>query len=121
MLELIDIDIDNAVAFRVSGKITENDMSVVLERASEKIEHYGDIVFFEQIDSFNGIEIGAIVAELEYLFDVGLSNIKKVAILTDEKWIESVASFESTIFVGIEIKCFSTDDQLSAMMFLKAS
>ena len=121
MLELIDIDIDNAVAFRVSGKITENDMSAVLDRASEKIEHYGDIVFFEQIDSFDGIEIAAIVEEFKYLFDVGLSNIKKVAVVTDKKWIESVANLESKIFTGIEIKCFSTDDQLSAMMFLKAS
>ncbi len=91
MLELIDIDIDNAVAFRVSGKVTEADMSVVLERAGEKVDQYGDIVFFEQIDSFDGIEVAAIIKEFKYLFDVGLSNIKKVAVLTDKKGIESVA------------------------------
>ncbi len=68
MLELIDIDIDNAVAFRVSGKVTEADMSVVLERAGEKVDQYGDIVFFEQIDSFDGIEVAAIIKEFKYHF-----------------------------------------------------
>ncbi len=91
MFELIDIDIDNAVAFRVSGKVTAADMSVVLERAGDNVDQYGDIVFFEQIDSFDGIELAAIIKEFKYLFDVGLSNIKKVAVLTDKKGIESVA------------------------------
>ena len=45
MLELIDIYIDNAVAFRVSGKVTEADMSVVLERAGEKVDQYSGSVF----------------------------------------------------------------------------
>lgn len=119
MLQLIDIDIDNAVAFRVSGKITEVDMSVVLDCAKEKITHYGDIVIFEQIDSFDGIEIAAIVDEFQYLFEVGLSSIKKVAVLTDENWIENVANFESKLFRQIKIKCFSTVEQLSAILFLK--
>jgi hypothetical protein len=119
MLELIDIDIDNAVAFRVSGKVTEADMSLVLERAGEKVDQYGDIVFFEQIDSFDGIEVAAIINEFTYLFDMGLSNIKKVAVLTDKKWIESVAKIESKLFAGVQVRCFSTDDQLSAILFLK--
>jgi hypothetical protein len=121
MLELIDIDIDNAVAFRVSGKVTEADMSVVLERAGEKVDQYGDIVFFEQIDSFDGIEVAAIIKEFKYLFDVGLSNIKKVAVLTDKKSIESVAKIESKLFTGVQVRCFSADDQLSAILFLKES
>jgi hypothetical protein len=121
VLQLIDIDIDNAVAFRVSGKVTEVEMSVVLDCAKEKIDHYGDIVIFEQIESFDGIEVAAIVDEFKYLFDVGLSNIKKVAVLTDKKWIETVVDLESKLFAGIKIKCFSSNDQLAAMMFLKES
>jgi hypothetical protein len=119
MLELIDIDIDNAVAFRMSGKITEIDMSAIFDRAKEKIAHYGDIVIFEQIDSFEGIEITAIVDELTYLFEIGLANIKRVAVLTDQKWIENVANFESKLFTQIKIKCFPTDEKLSAILFLK--
>ena len=78
------------------------------------------VAFFEQIDSFDGIEVAAIIKEFKYLFDVGLSNIKKVAVLTDKKWIESVAKIESKLFTGVQVRCFLTDDQSSSYFFLKS-
>lgn len=92
MIEMIDIRIDNTIAFQMSGKITEGDMSLVLNSAKEKIEHHGSIVLFEKIDSFNGVELAALIEEFKYLFDVGISNIDKAAILTDKKWIEHIVN-----------------------------
>ena len=46
MLELMDIN--NAVAFRLSGKVTNDDMSVVLAATKQKIALYSDIVVFEK-------------------------------------------------------------------------
>lgn len=40
---MIDINIDNALAFQISGKITESDMNLVLESAKEKIKVNGNI------------------------------------------------------------------------------
>lgn len=119
MIEMIDIGIDNAVAFRMARKITESDMSMVLADAKRKIEYYGKIVIFEQIDSFEGIEIAAIVEEFKYLFEVGISNISKAAVLTDKKWLEHVVKIEDKIFKNIEMKCFSIEDRDSAITFLK--
>ena len=70
MLEMIDIGIDNAVAFQISGKITEIDMSLIHSSAKENIERHGSVVLLEKIDSFEGIEIAAIVEEFKYLFEV---------------------------------------------------
>lgn len=119
MLEMIEIGIDNAVAFRVSGKITQSDMTLVLNNAKEKIERYGNIVIFEQLDSFKGIEIAAIIEEFKYLFDVGISNIRKAALVTDKDWLEKIISIEDKIFKKIEMKCFSIEEKASAIEFLK--
>jgi hypothetical protein len=119
MLEMIDIGINNAVAFRISGKITESDMSLVLNDAKKKIDLHGNIVFLEQIDSFEGIEIAAILEEFRYLFKVGISNIRKAAVLTDKKWVEKIVNIEDKIFKNIDMKCFSIEDQESAVEFLK--
>ncbi len=119
MLEMIEVGINNAVAFRVSGKITENDMLLVLNKAKEKIECYGNIVFLEQIDSFEGVQIAALIEEFKYLYEVGMANINKVAILSDKKWIEVIANIEDKIFTSIDIKCFPIDDQQAAIEFLK--
>ena len=119
MLEMIDIGIDNAVALRASGKITESDMSLILSDAKAKIERHGNIVLFEIIESFEGIEIAALVEEFKYLFEVGISNISKAAILTDKKWLERIVSIEDKIFKNIEMKCFSIEDQELAIEFLR--
>ncbi|MHC4138969.1 MAG: SpoIIAA family protein [Planctomycetota bacterium] len=121
MLEMIEIGIDNAVAIRVSGKITKSDMALVLGNAKDKVERYGNIVILEQIDSFKGIEVSAIVEEFKYLFDVGISNISKAAIITDKKWLEAIVSLENKIFKSIDMKCFSTEDKESAIEFLKTA
>jgi stage II sporulation SpoAA-like protein len=121
MLEMIDIEIDHSVAFRISGKVTESDMSLVLTEAKEKIESHGDIVLLEQIDSFDGIEIAAVIEEFKYLFEVGISNITKVAVLTDNKWLETIVNIEDTFFRHIKMKCFATKDKEAAIEFLKES
>ncbi|GIC78000.1 STAS/SEC14 domain-containing protein [Moritella sp. F3] len=120
MLEMIDIEIDNAVAFQMSGKITEGDMALVLNFAKEKIEHYGSIVLFEKINSFSGVEFAALIEEFKYLFDVGISNIDKVAILTDKKWIEHIVNIEDKMFKKIDMQCFALEEQSLAIEFLKS-
>ena len=119
MLKIMDIGIDNALAFQMSGKITENDMATVLNNAKAKIQTHGNIVIFEKIVTFEGIEIAAIVEEFKYLLDVGMSNIDKVAICTDKKWISHIANIEDKLFSKIGIKCFLIEEQTEAIQFLK--
>ncbi|MEL0637147.1 STAS/SEC14 domain-containing protein [Marinomonas sp. TI.3.20] len=121
MLEIIEIGIDNALAFQMSGKITESDMNIVLSEAKDKIERHGQIVIYEKINSFEGVEIAAMMDEFKYIFDVGMSNILKVAILTDKKWIEQIVNFEGKIFSSIQMKCFTLEEQGQAVQYLKAT
>ena len=120
MLKLLNTGIDHAVAFEISGKVTENDMALVLNQAREKIERYGQIVILEKIDSFQGVEIAAIVEEFKYLMDLGMSNIDRVAIVTDKPWITHIANIENKIFSKIEMKCFLIEEQAEAIQFLKS-
>ena len=90
MLTMIDIGIDNAVAFTLSGKVTEDDMKRVLMDAEAKTVDHGGIVIYEEIESFSGIELAAIVEELKYLVHAGLKHIKQVAVVADARWIEKV-------------------------------
>lgn len=119
MLKLIDIKIDNAVAFEVSGKVTEDDMVLVFNDVKQKIERYKQIVLFERIDSFNGVEIAAMLEKFKSLFEVGLSNIVKIAIVTDKKWLSQIVNIEDKFFRKIEMKSFSVEEQGQAIEFLK--
>ena len=118
MLNFIDIGIDNAVAFHLSGKITEGDMEQVLSAATEKIKDHGQIVVYEELDDFTGIELKAIYKELKYLIHQGLSNISKVAVVTDKQWVQKIAGIEDRLFTGINIQCFSPEEKDRALNFL---
>ena len=120
MLELIDIGIDNAVAFRMNGKITKDDMTTVLSAMNVAIERYGQIHILERIDSLDGVELAAIAEEFKYLLEVGFSNISKIAILADKKWVEHIVAIEDKLFRNIDIRYFHLDEQEQAIDFLRA-
>jgi len=119
MLELLDIGIDNAVAFRIDGKITQEELSLVHSDAKSKIETHGDIVIYEEIVDIKGIELAAIADQFKYLFDVGTSNIRKISIVTDKKWLHSIAKIEDKILPKIDMKCFTIEEKELAVEFLK--
>ncbi|SMY16620.1 STAS/SEC14 domain-containing protein [Photobacterium aquimaris] len=119
MLTMIDIGIDNAVAFTLSGKVTEDDMKRVLMDAEAKTVDHGGIVIYEEIDSFSGIELAAIVEELKYLVHAGLKHITQVAVVADASWIEKVVKVEDALFRHIDIKYFSFAQKQQAITFLQ--
>ncbi len=119
MIEMIDIGIDNAVAFKVAEKISEEDMNLVLSAAKKAGEAHGDIVIYEVIESFEGVEIKSLVEKIKYLFEVGISNIRKIAVVTDKQWMQKAVSIEDKIFRNIDMQAFAFEDQDDAIAFLK--
>jgi stage II sporulation SpoAA-like protein len=119
MLEMMDIGIEKAVAYRLGGKITEDEMTVALSAIKEKIETYGEVFIYQEIESIGGVEIDAIVEKFKFLFDVGISNIRRIAVVTHKKWMHKIIDLEGKIFKKIDMKSFSIDDKNEAVEFLK--
>ena len=121
MMKLIDIGIDNAVAIRISGKITQSDMALLLSEMKGKIRAYGHIVMFEQIDSFEGVELAGLAEKIKYLSEMGVSSISKVAIVTDKHWLSNIVSVEDKLFQKIEMQSFPFEERERAIAFLKST
>ena len=121
MLEMLELDIDNAVAFRIAGKVTDAEMSCVLDAARLKRQQHDKIVFLEQIDSFKGIELAAIITEFKYVFEIGFSHVSKVAVVSDKQWLKNIACIEDKLFRSIDIRCFASEDRELALAFLKTA
>lgn len=118
MLKMLDIGIENAVAFQLSGKISESNMFLVLSEAREKLKAYGKIVVYEDIISFTGVELSALAEEFKYLLDVGFSNLEKVAVVADKGWVEKIVKLENMIFKNIEMQYFPREEKALALTFL---
>ena len=122
MLEMMDIGIEKAVAYRLGGKITENEITLVLSALKEKIDTYGKIFIYQEIESFGGVEFDAIVDEIKFFFDVGISNITRIAVVTQKKWLHKIVDLESKLLKlkKIDMKSFSIDNKNKAIEFLKS-
>ncbi|WP_221898355.1 STAS/SEC14 domain-containing protein [Bathymodiolus japonicus methanotrophic gill symbiont] len=75
MLEILDIGVERAIAYRLAGKVTEKDMKLAFGIIKEKIEQYGEVYIYQEIDDFIGMEFDAMTEKFKYLFENGVSNI----------------------------------------------
>ena len=121
MLKLIDTGIENTVGFSIEGKITKEDMSLVLSAVKEKGEQHPHLFLYEEIESIGGLEFRAMLEKLSFLWVTGFSNIRKIAIVSDKRWVHTVVDIEDRIFRGIQMKSFDRQNKQAALEFLQQS
>lgn len=119
MLELIDTGMPHVVGFRIAGKINAEDMTTVLDAAREAGQRVPELGLYEEIESVGGIEINAIVQKLSYFHETGISNIRKIAVVSDKRWIQTVVGLEDKVIPFIQMRCYPTEQRNNALSFLK--
>jgi hypothetical protein len=121
MLEIIDIGIPDAVAYRLGGKITEDEMTSVIALFREIIDRGEKLIVYQEVVSFGGVAFDAMTEKLRFFLDVGLSHFNKIAVVTHKKWIHQLVDLEGKLFRDIDMKGFSIEDKDKAVAFLKST
>jgi hypothetical protein len=119
MLEMIDIGFEKAVAYRVEGKITEEEMTSVFSIFKEKIDKDEKLIVYQEVVSFGGVEFDAIVEKIKFFINFGISHFSKIAIVTHKKWIHRLVDLEGKLFKNIDIKGFPIEEKDNAVEFLR--
>ncbi|MFK7829727.1 MAG: STAS/SEC14 domain-containing protein [Congregibacter sp.] len=118
MLDFIDCYQEDAVAWRIDGKVTEEDMHAALDAVKRKIDTYGHVCVYQEIGSLGGVEFDAILEKLEFLASVGISAFRRIAVVTDKRWVKRVIDWENRIFRGIDLRAFAVEERGRAFNFL---
>jgi hypothetical protein len=123
MLEMIDIGVENAVAYRLGGKITEEEMKSALAVFREKIDRGEKLFVYQEVESIGGAEFDAMIEKFKFFKEVGFdfSHFSKVAVVTHSKWLHKIVDLEDKIFKNVEMKGFSIEDKDKAIEFLKGA
>jgi hypothetical protein len=119
MLEMIDIGVENAIAYRIEGKVTEEDMTSILTVFKEKIEKGEKLVVYQEVVSIGGVELDAMIEKFKFFREVGFSHFDRIAVVTHTKWLHKIVDLEDKIFRNIHMKGFSVDEKDQAIEFLK--
>nr|WP_320190740.1 STAS/SEC14 domain-containing protein [uncultured Desulfobacter sp.] len=119
MIEMIDIGIQEAIAYRIEGKITEDEMKTVLAVFREKIKKNEKLIIYQEVVSIGGVEFDAMIEKLKFFLAFGLSHFRKIAVVTHKKWIHKLVNLEAKFFKGIEMRGFPKEEKDQAIEFLK--
>lgn len=119
MLEIIDIGVEAAIAYRVGGKVTEEEMRSVLSLFRDKIERGEKLIIYQEVVSIGGAEFEALVEKLKFFRDVGLSHFYRIAVVTEKKWMTRIIDLEDKLFKNIRMKGFLLEDKDLAIAYLK--
>ena len=123
MLEMIDIGSEKIIAYRLGGKITEEEMTSVLSIFRERIDKGEKLLVYQEVESIGGAEFDAMIEKFRFFKDVGFnfSHFSKVAVVTHSKWLHKLVDLEDKIFRNVDMKGFPIDEKDKAIEFLKTS
>lgn len=120
MLEMIDIGVENTIAYRFGGKITEEEMTAILTIFKEKIDKGERLNVYQEVVSIGGVELDAMIEKFKFFREVGLSHFDRIAVVAHTKWLHKLVDLEDKIFKCIDMKGFSVDEKDQAVEFLKS-
>ena len=116
MLEWIDSG-DDALALKVSGKITGADLDSIMSRLDQAMARHDKIHVFVETSAIDAIEISALpsyAARAMPLFGK-LNRFGRVAVVADQGWIRLATRVESAILPFISYRTFTPDHKGEAL------
>lgn len=120
MLEILDIGTIEVIAYRLEGKITEEEMAQVLALFRKKISDGKKINVYQEVVSIGGVEFDAMVEKFKFFKELGFSHFGNIAVTTHKKWLHKLVDLEGKLFKNINMKGFSIEDKELALEFLRA-
>ena len=119
MIEVLDFGDETIIAYRVGGKVTEDEMKEILALFRERIDQGKKLNIYQEVVSIGGVEFDAMVEKFRFFKETGFSNFNRVAVVTHKRWIHHLVDLEDKLFKNIEMKGFSIEDKDAAITFLQ--
>ncbi|HEY7122248.1 MAG TPA: STAS/SEC14 domain-containing protein [Solirubrobacterales bacterium] len=114
MIERLGEMPDGVIGLRGSGKLTKEDYTDVLEPALKEATGSGEARVVFLLESFDGLEAGALLEDLKTGLRTEFSNRKawrRLAVVTDVDWVEKAMELFAWAMPG-ELKVFDDLDEL---------
>lgn len=119
-LYLLEDSSDQVLAFAVDGYMDDDEMEVISKEVLRRIETGGEFRALARIKSFGGFDPEILTEGSFFKMKFGaVKEMKKYAIVTDEKWLKPLISFGGMVS-GIDMKLFALADEQAAWDWVRA-
>ena len=117
MLELIAAPAPHVVAMRVAGRVTAPELQQAIDAIEAAKQQHSQISFYTEIDAMRWMTGSALLRDLGYgLTQFGqLKHFYRAAVVTERRWIRTIATLENQLFKPLEIRVFGNTEKQAAM------
>lgn len=123
MIEILDMQEENTLGFRVDGEMGKDELQNVFELFEKKVEKNGKVKFYTEITNFgiNDLTADAVKADIKFWLThpTILPNFEKVALVTDLSWVKKIFEVECALIPTLIGKSFPLTEKDEALEWLK--
>lgn len=122
MLKFIDRP-PGVMALTMSGKITGNDLTAIMDRLDEVMATEGKVHLFVETQSISGIEISSMPEYLSRAMPLfgKLSRFGRIAVVADQSWIRAGTRLESALLPNVSYRVYMPDEREDALAWVTGS
>ncbi len=122
MLELLPSPGPDVVAFRVSGKVTKEDVELAWASLDAALDEAETIGLYAEVVGLDGFTLAGLVEDLargiKALGEWG--RFARYAVVSDKAWLRTLADLEGKLLPGIEIRTYTPEEAPAAVAWLTA-
>lgn len=119
MLVSIPFADDRVVGFRIESKVTTEVLDQAIALIEVALEKHDKVRLYVEMPSFDGITVEAFYKDIKYGFS-HWSRFEREAVVTDKRWMETMASLADTLFSSIDVRVFRSDQTNEARDWVQA-
>lgn len=116
-VQLITHKPDNIIGLDIDGWINAQDIDRIIKPIEPRLERGERLRIYAEVNHWSGMSLEAFVKDLRFSLK-HLQDFDKEAIVSDRKWLESLAALGNTLFSGIEVKHFTPAEKDKALKWL---
>ena len=120
MMEMIDT-VANAIALRISGKITGTDLDSIMDRLDELMAKHDKVHVFVETQGIEGIEISGLPNYMKRAMPLfgKLDCFGRVAVVADQAWVRFGTRLESAVLPSISYRTYMPEERDEALAWVE--
>ena len=105
------------VSFAVTGRITAEDIECIYEKVDEALSDAAAVHLYAEIEDFSGLDLEALRTSLSHGAKLlgQLGRLGRIAVVSEHKWIRTLARFESAVLPKVTYRIFEPDQRAAAL------
>jgi catechol 2,3-dioxygenase-like lactoylglutathione lyase family enzyme len=118
MIQMIEVQREDVLAFRIEGRIEKADIDALAEGVERRMKKYDRIRAYVEAGEITGIAVEAVFADLAFAF-THVWDVERKAVVSDDRWHRVILEFAEQLFPSVDARHFRPAERALALEWIQ--